>query len=63
MTMDRAALQYTLEWVTTHDVAVSGAEVITDLLPITRRVDDIRARDEELRAAVARIESRRLVGV
>ncbi|MGV9673152.1 MULTISPECIES: hypothetical protein [unclassified Gordonia (in: high G+C Gram-positive bacteria)] len=48
---------------TTHDVAVSGAEVITDLLPITRRVDDIRARDEELRAAVARIESRRLVGV
>lgn len=63
MTMDRDALQFTLEWVTTNNLPISGAEVITDLLPISRRIDDPILREVELWSAVATIESRRLVGV
>ncbi|MCH5645597.1 MULTISPECIES: hypothetical protein [unclassified Gordonia (in: high G+C Gram-positive bacteria)] len=60
MTADRDALQFTLEWVKTNGFAVSGTDVVTELLPITRHVDDIVDREDRLRAAVARVESRRL---
>ncbi len=63
MTMDRDALQFTLEWVTSNNLRISGAEVITDLLPIARHIDDSVVREIELWEAVAKIESRRLVGV
>ncbi|MFW0794537.1 hypothetical protein AAFP30_12045 [Gordonia sp. CPCC 205515] len=61
MTADRAALQFTLEWVKAHGFSVSGTDVVTELLPITRHVDDVADREAQLLAAVSRVESRRLV--
>ncbi|MGV9713342.1 hypothetical protein ACWDTI_22080 [Gordonia sp. NPDC003424] len=61
MTADRDALQFTLEWVKTNGFTVSGTDVVTELLPITRHVDDVVDREAQLLAAIARVESRRLV--
>lgn len=63
MTTDRAALEFTLEWVKSHRFAVSGTEVVTELLPITRHVDDVVDREAQLLVAMARVESRRLATV
>ncbi|GAB2672815.1 hypothetical protein GCM10027169_38420 [Gordonia jinhuaensis] len=59
-TLDRDILQFTLDWATANDVSVTGTEVVTQLLPITRRYSDIAERDQALREAVRRIEIARL---
>lgn len=59
-TLDRDILQYTLDWVSAHDVSVTGTEVITGLLPITRRYVDPAERHEALLDAARQIEIARL---
>ncbi|PYE21099.1 hypothetical protein DFR67_101497 [Williamsia limnetica] len=52
---DRDALRFTLGWVSTHDYAVSGSQVLLELLPITRTHTDIVEREEALHRAARRI--------
>lgn len=52
---DRDALRFTLGWASTHGYGISGSQVLLELLPITRRYDDLTQRDEALHAAARRI--------
>ncbi len=52
---DRDALRFTLGWVSTHDYAISGSQVLLELLPITRRHADLVEREDALHHAARRI--------
>lgn len=57
-THDRDALRFTLGWASTHDYAISGSQVLLELLPITRAHDDLTERELALHAAARRIAGR-----
>lgn len=56
-THDRDALRFTLNWASTHDYAISGSQALLELLPITRRHDDVAEREQALHAAAQRLTS------
>lgn len=55
---DRDALRFTLDWASSHDYAISGSQVLLELLPITREHDDLTERDLALHAAARRLADR-----
>jgi hypothetical protein len=56
-TLDRDVLQYTLNWASTNGYPVSGSQVLTELLPVSREHSDLEDRDRALHAAARRISA------